>query len=150
MKKSTYLVTGLVRLHRELARTLILTEQEAEKIRNYMEHVEYVLHLIEPDFSARQIAILRRRKWAPGEKRGAIMRNCYVVLGAARKPLSVAEIADKVAARRGLDISTKKARDRLRNSIYSSLKFNDGKTVKSNRRFPSLWTLQEPIATKPN
>jgi len=66
-------------------RTLILTEQEAAKIRNIREHVEYVLHLIEPDFSARQIAVLRRRKWVPGEKRGAIMRNCYVVLGAAGK-----------------------------------------------------------------
>jgi len=146
VKKSTYLVTGLIRLHRELARSLVLTEREAEKIRNDMEHVEYVMHLIEPDFNARQISILRRRGKTPGEKRGAIMRNCYVVLGAATKPMSVADIADKVAARRGLDISTKKARDRLRNSIYSSLKWNDGKTVKSNGRFPSLWTALEPLA----
>ncbi len=79
-------------------------------------------------------------------KRGAIMRNAWIILGQANKPMSVAEIAEKVAERQGLNIVSKKDRDRLRNSIYSSLKFNDGKTVKSNRRFPSLWTALEPLA----
>ena len=53
MKRSTHLLTGLIRLHAELGRELGYKEEEAQKVRENMRLVESVIKLVEPDYGKR-------------------------------------------------------------------------------------------------
>jgi hypothetical protein len=118
VKRSTYLLTGLIRIHAELAREISLVEKEAERIRDDMKHVEHVLHLVQPDFNARQIAILRRREpQSTGLPRGHFFRRTIEILRTAPGPLTVAEIADEFVRVHGVPSQTHRERDKLRNTI---------------------------------
>jgi hypothetical protein len=141
-KRSVYLVFGLLRLYRELGRDLELATEHVEKVRGDMVHVEHVIKLVEPDFNASTVAYLRRRKAIKFRGRGRHTRFALAVLKDATEPMLVADIATEVAKREGLDISNRKDRDRLRNSIYSSLKENRDKTVVRGPESPSRWSLK--------
>jgi hypothetical protein len=142
VKRSTYLLTGLVRLHRELGRDLALTLENAEKLRTDMHHIEAVLHIIEPTFDARRIAVLRRRN-PPAKSRGRIMRLVLDVLRRANRPLTVAEIANEIVLREGGADQSREERDHLRNTVISSLKYNHGKSVVGDSTFPRKWKLNQ-------
>ena len=142
MKRSTHLLTGLIRLHAELGRELGYKEEEAQKVRENMRLVESVIKLVEPDYDARQIVYLRRHK--PNmvvKKRAHLSRHALDVLRRAERPLMVAEIADIMAQERGLTDLSVEDRDRLRNSVYCWLRDNDGKLVTKHGRYPSRWEL---------
>lgn len=142
MKRSTYLLTGLIRLHAELGRELGYKEEEAQKVRENMRLVESVIKLVEPDYDARQIVYLRRHK--PNmvvKKRAHLSRHALDVLRRAERPLMVAEIADIMAQERGLANISVEDRDRMRNSVYCWLRDNDGKLVTKHGRYPSRWKL---------
>jgi len=142
MKRSTYLLTGLIRLHAELGRELGYKEEEAQKVRENMRLVESVIKLVEPTYDARQIVYLRRHKPNMAvKKRAHLSRHALDVLRRATRPLMVAEIADIMAQERGLTDISVEDRDRIRNSVYCWLRDNDGKLVTKNGRYPSRWCI---------
>ncbi|GGF22761.1 hypothetical protein GCM10011611_31020 [Aliidongia dinghuensis] len=142
MKRSTYLLTGLIRLHAELGRELGYKEEEAQKVRENMRLVESVIKLVEPDYDTRQIVYLRRHQSNKVvRKRAHLSRHALAVLREATRPLMVAEIADVMIAERGLTDISVEDRDRIRNSVYCWLRDNDGKLVTKHGRYPSRWEL---------
>jgi hypothetical protein len=142
MKRSTYLLTGLYRLHAELARELGYKDEERAAVIDKMKLVEQVIKLVEPDFKVTKIVALRKRMPNPlVVRRAQLSRHCMEVLRGAPRPLLVEEIVKIMAAERGLTEMTHEDVTRMRNSVLSWLCYNAGKMVTRHGRYPSHWTL---------
>lgn len=122
-------LSALRKLHADLAGQLQANQEQADKLRDDMIHVEAVIKLIAPDYSLRTIAV-RRRKPNPYFKRGTIFRSVLELLRTAQEPLTASEITKRLLAAKGV---SEPSRDELRNlfgGVQSSLRNNDGVSVR--------------------
>ena len=105
-----------------------------------MRHVEAVLKLLDPTFSARPIAV-RRKKSNPWFKRGTIFRAVLGVLKTADRPLSAGEITASLLRAKGIANPPKAEFDSLVSGVAASLRNHAGKSVAAHDGRPMRWTV---------
>jgi hypothetical protein len=132
----------LIQLHAELGGKILDNKQEASRLAESMKHVEAVLKLLDPNYNLRSIAI-RRRKRNPWFKRGTIFRHAVAVLKVAEKPLTTAEIVQRMITAKG--IKDPKAADVrvIFGTVATSLRNNTGNTiVRYDDKSPARWSIK--------
>jgi hypothetical protein len=132
---------ALLDLHSTLGGEILRNKDEAEKLRENMQHVEAVIKMLEPTFSLRRIAV-KRRAANPWFKRGTLYRKALDVLRKADKPMTATELADAVLAAAGIQPDDRKAVQLLGQGIQASLRNHDGRGVqRTNEGSPARWKL---------
>jgi hypothetical protein len=132
---------ALERLHAELGGKIKDNRADARRLAECMKHIEAVLKMIEPGYSARFIAV-RRRKPNPWFKRGTIFRLALSVLWLADEPLTTRQIVERMLAERGIANASQKAIAGLGGSIRASLQNHDRKTVmRAGNGIPERWSI---------
>ena len=130
----------LEKLHAELGGKITDNKAEAKRLMQSMKHVEAVLKLLIPGYSARTIAV-RRRVPNPWFKRGTVWRSALDVLRQAEKPLSASEIAALMLVAKGVREPARDAVRDLESAVRSSLRNHNGKTVTRMDGRPERWKL---------
>ena len=130
---------ALVRLHADLGGKISDNKREAAKLRADMQHVESVLHILDPTFNARTIAPRRRYNPNPLFKRGHVFRAALDMLRSATEPMSAEEISLALLRSKGVAEPTKAERARVYGAVESSLRHNRGKTVEADDGRPRRW-----------
>jgi hypothetical protein len=132
---------ALEKLHAQLGGRIIDNKREAAKLAAQMKHVEAVLKLLDPTYSARRIAV-RRRKPNPWFKRGTVFRHALDALRTAEQPLTVWEITGRMLTAHGVKSPDKKAQRDLAGAVTSSLRNHKGGMVRTNGEgIPARWSL---------
>ena len=134
-------INTLERLHAELGGKILENRQEAESLREQMQHVEAVIKMLAPDYNLRAITVKRREtsKWF---KRGTLYRKAVDVLRTATEPMTATDLAWAVLAAAGIQTDDRKAVTILGQSIQSSLRNHAGKGVQQvNEGIPAKWKL---------
>jgi hypothetical protein len=130
----------LEKLHAELGGKIKDNKAEAKRLMQSMKHVEAVLKLLIPGYSARSISVRRR---APNQwfKRGTVFRAALEVLRDATTPMSAAEIAKAMLDRKGIRDADHDAVRDFTGGVQASLHNNHGKTVAGTGHHPVRWAL---------
>jgi len=133
-------VQTLLRLHADIGGRLLKNEQEAERLRQDMRHVEAVIKMFDPDFNLRPVAV-KRRKPNPWFKRGTIYRHAVEVLRVAEGPLTSREIATRMLAAKGVtDLSDLSAVRDVVGSVQSCMVAHEGQGVRRHGDgMPARW-----------
>lgn len=131
----------LEKLHAELGGKIKDNKSEAESLRQSMEHVEAVLKLLIPGYSARAISV-RRRAPNPFFKRGTVFRSAIDVMKGTTTPMSAGEIATIMLKRKGVESSEKNVWRDLTSAVQASLVNHDGETVTGTGHHPVKWTIK--------
>lgn len=132
----------LVQLHKELGGKILDNKTEVERLRQAMVHVEAVLKLIDPSFKLNTIAI-RRRKPNGLFKRGTVFRAALAVLRNAEKPLTTAEIIQRMVATKGIKEPEPEQMKMLFGAVGSSLRNNLGTTIeRAGEGYPARWRVK--------
>jgi hypothetical protein len=132
----------LERLHAELAGKILQSEEEGERLREDMKHVEAVLKLLDPDYRVQAIAV-RRRKPNPYFKRGTIFRHALEALRDAPAPMTARDIYPLACfAAIGVPEPPHDALKGITETVHSLLKNNEGKVVRAVAGVrPERWVL---------
>ncbi len=130
---------ALIKLHAELGYRITKNKAEAEQLRDDMIHIEAVLKMLEPGFSARRIAPKRRYNPNPLFRRGTIFRAALDVLRAAPGPMTADEIGMALLASKGVTEPSREERRRMFGAVDKSLQNNRGKTVEPDEGRPRRW-----------
>jgi hypothetical protein len=139
-------INTLERLHAELGGKILENRQEAESLKEQMQHVEAVIKMLAPDYNLAKITVKRRatNRWF---KRGALYRKALDVLRTAVQPMTATELAWAVLAAGDIHTDDKKAVQILGQSIQASLRNHAGKGVQQvNEGIPARWTLAAQYA----
>ena len=133
------LMYGLIKLHSRLEGRLSLESANAEKLA----HVRAVIEIVSPDFDISSIRPKKPYAVNPWFKRGEIILAALDALRAAEKPLTQAEMATAMLAKRGVLQPTQAQLRIVRNSTKITLLKYEGKvlTRHGNRR-PIRWSIQ--------
>jgi len=132
-------VQTLLRLHSDIAGRLLDNKKQADRLRSDMKHVEAVIKMFDPAFSARGIAV-RRRKLNPWFKRGTLFRHALDVLREAQGPLTARQITERVLAAKGISATPQQTAD-LISGVRASLENHEGKSVARAEGHPARWGL---------
>jgi hypothetical protein len=135
----------LLKLHAELGGRIQQNRQEAAQLRRNMKHVEAVLHLLQPGFSARTIAPRRRNNVNPWFRRGTVFRAALDTLRAAPAPMSAEEIAVALLQSKGVAEPTRDQRRHMYGAVERSLRNHEGKTVEADDGRPRWWRLKDDL-----
>jgi hypothetical protein len=131
----------LDRLHAEIAGKIADNKREAARLVQDMRHVEAVMKLLDPSFSARGIAV-RRRKPNPWFKRGTIFRHALEAMREAQEPLTATEITARMFRNVGVENPTRDDFRTVFGGVQASLRNNEGKTVQAvGESRPAKWML---------
>ena len=130
----------LLQVHAELGGKIIDNKKEADRLAESMRHVEAVLKILDPTFSARPIAV-RRKRANPWFKRGTIFRAVLGVLKTATHPLSAGEITASLLRAKGIANPPKAEFDSLVSGVAASLRNHAGKSVAAHDGRPMRWTV---------
>jgi hypothetical protein len=137
-------INTLERLHAELGGKILENRQEAESLKEQMQHVEAVIKMLDPGYSLRAISV-KRRQPNPWFKRGTVYRRAVDVLRTATEPMTAREIAERVIVAHNIKSPDKAALSDLIGTINSSLRNHDGKGVyRTNDGSPARWRLKPP------
>jgi len=136
-------VYALLSLHAELGGKLKDNARAATRLRADMKHVEAVLHLLQPGFSARTIAPRRRYNPNPLFKRGTVFRAALAVLREAPEPMTAEEIGVALLRSKGIAEPSRDERRRMYGAVEASLRNHRDRTVKADDRHPRRWRLIE-------
>jgi hypothetical protein len=132
---------ALLELHSTLGGEILRNKDEAERLRENMQHVEAVIKMLDPTFSLRRIAV-KRRAANPWFKRGTLYRKALDVLRNAQEPMTATDIAGAVLKAAKIETADKKATQLLGQGIQASLRNHEGKSVQRvNEGFPAGWQL---------
>jgi hypothetical protein len=136
-------LAALARLHAELGGALLENRKRGQKLESDMLHVEAVIRLLAPNYNVRGIAARRRYKSNEWFERGTIVRHALDVLRLAERPLTAAEIAERMLTARGIkDATVKQSRD-LQAGVLRSLRNYEGRTVEHMAEgTPLRWALK--------
>lgn len=138
---TTQALHTLEQLHAELGGKIQQNKEESERLAQDMRHIEAVLKLLDPSYSARSIAVRRRRK-NPFFKRGTIFRNVLGVLRGAERPLTASEITDRLLSAKGVSTVSRDDFRNLFSGVQASLRNHDGVTVRNVAEgIPARWEL---------
>jgi hypothetical protein len=141
-------VYALLKLHADLGGRIQKNRQEAAQLRRDMKHVEAVLHLPQPGFSARSIAPRRRNNVNPWFRRGTVFRAALGVLKEAPGPMSAEEIAVALLQSKGVAEPTRDQRRHMYGAVERSLADHRGKTVEADDSRPRRWSMLADLATQ--
>ena len=130
----------LEKLHAELGGKIKDNKREAKLLMQSMKHVEAVLKLLIPGYSARSISV-RRRVPNPWFKRGTVWRSALDVLRQAEKPLSAAEVVVRMLAAKGVQVPAPESARDLEGAVRAALRNHAGKTVCATGSRPERWTI---------
>jgi hypothetical protein len=133
---------ALVRLHAELGGKIKDNKRQALKLRADMKHVEAVLKMLEPGFSARSISARRRYNPNPLFPRGHIARAALGVLKDATVPMTAEEIAVALVRSKGVQNPDKVLMQRMYGAVEASLRKNVTNVVVVNEGRPRRWALK--------
>lgn len=133
-------VQTLLRLHADIGGRILANQQEAERLRQDMQHVEAVIKMFDPAFNLRPVAVKRRKRnqWF---KRGTIFRHAMDVLRAADAPLTSREIALRMLAARGDSEPDLGAIRDLVGSVQAAMMKHAGEAVQRHGEgMPARWS----------
>jgi hypothetical protein len=132
----------LNRLHAELAGKILDNKEEAERLRQAMQHVEAVVKLLDPSFNISTIAI-RRRVHNPWFKRGTLFRHALEVLRKAEKPLTTFEIVTRMIEAKGVKKPASADVRTVFGAVSTSLRNNTGGTIeRAGEGYPAKWCVK--------
>ena len=118
----------LLELHAELGGKIIENKKEAGRLAGNMRHVEAVLKMLDPEFSARGISV-RRRKPNRHFKRGTIFRAVIEILKTAEEPLATSEIVRRLFVAKGVADPSREDSSVLFGGVQASLRNHRGGSV---------------------
>jgi hypothetical protein len=97
-----HVLTGLVNMRADLAGRIEHLQDELRQAVIDLDNVDHTIHLIDPDLELQEI---KARPVPPRHQafKGEVTRIVLTALKNAKRPLTTAEIAQRVMAERGLD-----------------------------------------------
>ncbi len=119
-----HVISALVRKRAELAGEIEAAQGRAAQLRSDLLHLDAVIMLFDPTMVPGRIAAKRKRTskqnhwFGPGE----LARSVLDTLRAAGAPLSIAEVAERIMARKGLDAGDKRVRDAIDSAVGGYLR----------------------------
>ena len=118
----------LLQLHAELGGKIIDNKKEATRLADSMRHVEAVLKMLDPSFSARGISV-RRRKPNRHFKRGTIFRAVLEILKVADEPVATSEIVRRLFVAKGVTDQSPDDTRVLFGGVQASLRNHRGGSI---------------------
>ena len=132
----------LLQLHAELGGKIIDNKKEAIKLADSMRHVEAVLKILDPAFSARGISV-RRRKPNRHFKRGTIFRAVLEILKVAHEPLATSEIVRLLFVGKGVTDPSPDDSRVLFGGVQASLRNHRGGSIVAHTNGRAVkWSLR--------
>ena len=117
-------------------------DARAERIREALPHITYVIQLVEPDWNPETAKLVRpSRGWAKGPPQGWVEAG-YEVLRSADCFVTMAEIVEEVAERYDLDLSEGPAYAQAYTAVSNSLLQNYRENLVSDGAQPPGWALK--------
>ena len=133
---------SLLQLHAELGGKIIDNKRDAKRLADSMRHVEAVLKMLDPAFSARGISV-RRRKPNRHFKRGTIFRAVLEILKVADEPLTTSEIVRRLFVAKGVTDPSPDDTRVLFGGVQASLRNHRGGSIIAHTNGRSVrWSLQ--------
>ncbi len=118
----------LLQLHAELGGKIIDNKNDAKRLAESMRHVEAVLKMLDPSFSARGISV-RRRKPNRHFKRGTIFRAVLEILKVADEPVATSEIVRRLFVAKGVTDPSPDDTRVLYGGVQASLRNHRGGSI---------------------
>lgn len=114
----------------------------AERIREALPHITYVIQLVEPEWNPETATLVRpSRGWTKGPPHGWI-EAAYEVLRRADHFVTMREIVEEVAERYDLDVSAGPAYAQAYTAVSNSLMQNYQENLVSDGAQPPGWALK--------
>jgi hypothetical protein len=132
----------LLRLHADLGAKRQANAKEAHSLAEAMKAVETVIHVFDPDYDTRRIAVRRRNNKNPWFKKGTTLRAAMDVLRTATEPLTTRQIVERMLAAKGIADPDHKAFMKLCGAVQTTFRKHDGRGFKSvGEGYPAKWAL---------
>jgi hypothetical protein len=141
----------LLRLHANIGGRILDNQAQGKRLQEDMKAIEAVIHMFDPAFDVRPIAV-RRRKANPWFKRGACVQHALDVLRKTEGPLTTKEVAVRMLQETGIAKPDTKQVRNLIGAVNRSLKGHAGKSVALvGEGTPARWALivECPLAGAP-
>src|SRR5271155_2244193 len=121
----------------ELSGALLLAEREASRIRADLASLDSTTRLFDPDAKPATIKPRMKRKQSSRFGPGEMTRAVWTVLRKAEEPLTVREIAERMAEVTGLDMATTKAANQVVANVRAALaRPHEGLSCEKNGKEP--------------
>jgi hypothetical protein len=121
MSEHILVVNGLKQKRAELSGELLAAERAVARIRTDLAGVDAVIRIFDPEAKPTTIKPRIKRGQSSRFRPGEMMRAVWTVLRKAEAPLTVREIAERVAEATGLDMSTTKAAGQVVANVRAAL-----------------------------
>ena len=141
-------VSGLIAKRAEIAGQIEHLQHQLRELVVALDHVDATIHLFNPDIELDDI----KSRLVPERHRGfrgEITKIVLTTLRNAKKPLTSADIAQRVMAERGLDTSNKRLLKLISRRTASCLRSHRQKGTVRSEPGPGqfkLWTIVSPTA----
>ena len=119
--ENTFVLSGLKAKRAELDGELRQTEKRLAALRADLDAIDRAIRVFDPEARPHTIRPKAIRKAAPGFRHGEFSRLVLDVLRDIGGTVSTRDVAEKLAERRGLDISTPHAMELLGNRVRNAL-----------------------------
>ena len=121
----------------ELSGALLLAEREAARIRAALGSIDTTIRLFDPDAKPATIKPRVKRATSARFRPGEMTRAVWTVLRKAQEPLTVREIAERLAEAAGLDMGTTKAANLVVANVRAALaRPHEGLSCEKNGKEP--------------
>jgi hypothetical protein len=137
-----HVITALVAKYAELQGQLQTNEQEADRLRIEIAHVEATIRIFRHDADLSLVAPRMPRNRNPWFRKGHCIRAAIDVLRQSQMPMSAREIALRLLRERGITDANARSVKFLTSTIYGSLnRRKDGAVTVHGGGFPKRWSL---------
>lgn len=116
-----HVITALLKRRGEIAGQIEYLSDQLRQTIIDLDNVDHTIHLFDPSIELQDI---KTRPVPPRHKafKGEVSRIVFQTLRNAKKPLTTAEIASRVAAERGLDTASTRTMNLMAKRVGSSLR----------------------------
>lgn len=137
-----HVITALVAKYAELQGQLKANEQEADRLRTEIAHIEATIRIFRHDADLSLVAPRMPRNRSPWFRKGQCAQAALDVLRRAAMPMSAREIALQVLKERGITDANGRSVKFLTSAIYGVLAHRkDGLVALHNDGFPKRWSI---------
>ena len=137
-----HVITALVAKYAELQGELRANEQEADRLRAEIAHVEATIRIFRHDADLSLIAPRMPRNRSQWFRKGQCAQAALDVLRRATAPMSAREVALQVLKERGITDANGRSLKFLTSTVYGTLaRRKDGLVALHANGFPKRWSL---------
>ena len=133
-------VAALIRKRAELSGDVIRLQKDIARLRTEIAALDVAIRVFDPSKAPMRIRPIIKRRTVPSMKHGEFGRSVLAVLREAAEPLSMREIAERVAAVHQIDMSTPAKRQAIIAKARNCLHGQKPETiVKGDRSGVVVW-----------